>query len=143
MAEHVVIRRKLCLNRGYGDEAAGPDIHPLGNMGDIDVDIFKDRVETVLTVVHQQLAAEIPFVGGESVVGSVKRGQMVADIHMLRLHRVGQAFHVNNKLIHLEAVGVDVIGLGIVAVCRSAEVYGRLDPSIDLGAAARTIPRSH
>src|SRR5271166_1638908 len=68
---------------------------------------------------------------------------MESPVDMILLHGIGQTFGVKNELIQLEAIGVDIVRFRRVAVRGGAEVQRGVEPSVELGAALRSIDRSH
>ena len=132
MAENVVVRCKLRLDPRHRDKPPQAQIHSLRHPRHIEIDIFKRRIEPILAMIVQPLAAEIPLREGVAIVGPVKRGQVIAPIEMLPLHRVRQPLRIEHELVHLETIGIDIVGLRGVAGRRSAEIQRRIDPAIDL-----------
>ena len=86
MAEHVIIRRKLRLDTGDGDIPSCTDVHALGDVGNVHVHILQHRIEAILSVMVDQLAAELSFVGGETIVRSEEGRQMKSPVNMIPLH---------------------------------------------------------
>ena len=143
MAEHVVVGCELRLNAGYRDVPACPDVHALCDMREIDVDVLEDWIESILAIVIDQLRAEITFVSRETIVRSEERREMKTPIYVIALHRVGEPFNVDNKLIELNRIRERIIGDRCVSATRSAEVEGRLNPPVDLGTAPGSVDRRH
>ena len=69
---HEIVRRQLRFDIRLGNDSPNPDIHSLSHEGNVKVEINHRHVETGVTVVLQQLVAEKPVGGRESVVEPVE-----------------------------------------------------------------------
>ena len=130
MAEDVVVRRQLRLDPRHGDEAAYPQIHALRNVRGVDIDIFQGRIKAVLTMIVQQLAAQVALRDREAIVRAVEGGKVVAPVDMIALCGIGQPLGVKNNLVYLKTIRVDIVRFGRIAVGGGAEVQRRIDPPI-------------
>ena len=104
----VVVRGQLRLNARNGQKASYADIQSLLN-GEIQIHIFKDRIKSILPIELEKLLAEIAFGCRKAIVNAVERGEVIAIVEVLILHRVGQTLDVNDSLIQLNLVGEDVV----------------------------------
>ena len=134
MRHVVVVRRKLCFDAGDREEAADANIEAFFYW-EIKIQVFENRIEAILTVKQQQLLAEVTFRRREAVVDSIEPGEMKSPVEVRVLHRVGQAFDIDDGLIEFYLVWEDVVRHRKVIVARRTEVNARSDPPIDLGSA--------
>src|SRR5579862_340244 len=112
-------------------------------MRNIDVDVFESGIESVLAVVADQLRVPVSLAGGVAIVGAVEGGEVVSPVDVISLDGIGQALGVEDELIQFKTVGVDVVGLGRVAVGGGAEVEGRIEPSVNFCAAFGAVDSGH
>ena len=122
VAENVVVWRQLGLDPRDGNETAQPQVQAVDNLRKVEIDVFQGGIKAILTVIVEQLAAEIPLCQREAIVRSNERGEMVAPVDMIALHGIRQALGVKDKLVQLKTIRVGVIRLRCIAVCGSGEV---------------------
>ena len=94
-------------------------------------------------MIVQQLAAPVALPRCIAIVGAVERGEVVSPVDVILLHGIGQTLGVEDELIQLEAVGVNIVRLGRIAVAGGAEVQRWIEPSVELGAAAGLVDGGH
>src|ERR1700723_3675885 len=94
-------------------------------------------------MIVEELAAAVTLSGCVAIVSAVESGQVISPIDVILLHGIGQSFSVKDELIQFEAVRINIIRLGRVAVSRGAEIQRRIEPSIELGAAPGSIDGAH
>src|SRR4029077_6944648 len=77
VAEDIVVRRKLCLNSRHRDESTYPQVHAARNLRNIKIDVLQGRIKAILTMIVQQLAAEVAFrhPHGETTGASGRRSE--------------------------------------------------------------------
>src|SRR4030081_716854 len=108
MRHVVVVGSKLSFDSGNREEAPYADIQPFLNR-EIKVHVFKDRIESILAIELEKLLAEIVLGRGEPIVRAVEGCEVIAEIKVILLHRVGQTLDVNNSLVQPNLVGKDVV----------------------------------
>ncbi len=69
---HEIVRRQLRFDVRLGNDSSDADVHALKNVRNVKIEINHRHVETGVTVVLQQLIAEKPEGGRESVVEPVE-----------------------------------------------------------------------
>src|ERR1700722_13729446 len=122
MTEDIIVWRELRLNPGNRNEPSNAHIHPVSNLRNINIEIFKRRIESVLPVIVKQLAATVTFASRVTVVSTEKRGKVISPVDVILLHRIRQPLGVKHELIQLKTVGVNIVRLGRVAVRGRAEI---------------------
>ena len=58
MARHEIVRRQLRFDVRFGNDATDPDVHPLKNRREVEVEIDHRHIEAVIGVVLEQLVAK-------------------------------------------------------------------------------------
>src|ERR1700733_7406849 len=94
----VVVGSQLRLNTRHGEEASHTNVQPLLDRK-IQVNVFEDRIESILAIEFEELLAKIVFGCREPIVRAVEGGKVIAEIEVILLHRIGQTLHVNNSLV--------------------------------------------
>jgi hypothetical protein len=110
VGEDVVIGRELRLNTRHRDETSNAEIHALGDMRKVDVNVFECRVESIFAMAVDELRDEIAFVDCKAVISPIKGSEMEANVCVLLLYRVREALEVEHHLIEFETVGVKIVG---------------------------------
>ena len=118
-------------------------LSPWASLRNIDVDVFERGIESVLAVIAEQLRVPVSLACGVAIVGAVEGGEVVSPVDVILLHGIRETLGVEDELIKFEAVGVDVVGLGRVAVGGGAEVERGIEPSINFGAAFGAVDGGH
>lgn len=98
------------------------DIQSIGYLRDVQVEVLQHRIEPVLTILFQQLLAEIALVRRKAVAGAEQTADVEAPVHIPGLHGVRYALDVQYGLVELDPVGVDVIGRWVVRVVGRAQI---------------------
>ena len=128
----IVIRRQLRFDARHGKKAPGPNVHSIGDLRYVQIDVLQHGIESILAILLQQLLTEVAFIHRKAVAGSVEGAQMKSPVYVVCLHGVGQAFDIEHGLIQLNPVGVDVVRRREIRVGRGAEVEAPFEPAIHL-----------
>jgi hypothetical protein len=99
VTSHEIVRRELRFDVRLGDDAPDADVHPLEYVWDVEIKIDHRHIETVVTVVLEQLIAEKTARSGEAIIEPIEKRDAKTPVDVIALRLIRQAFYIENDLV--------------------------------------------
>ena len=110
MRVQVIVGSELRFNVRRRNVPPKFDDHSLRHVGDVHEAISFHWIESVQTIVVQELSAKSPLRRSPAIVDTVHRCEAESPVHVIPLHGVRKAFSAHYGLVELKLVGDDGVG---------------------------------